>query len=71
VTTCVDIGVYDLELTPETATNELGTDNEHTVTAALEGPSGAVGGYLVSFAVMLAVVAALSLSLTVLAGALT
>jgi hypothetical protein len=51
VTTCVDIGVYDLELTPETATNELGTDNEHTVTAALEGPAGAVGGYLVSFAV--------------------
>ena len=28
VTTCVDIAVYDLELGPETATNELGTDNE-------------------------------------------
>jgi hypothetical protein len=51
VTTCVDVGVYDLELTPETATNELGTDNEHKVTATLEGPAGAVGGYLVSFAV--------------------
>jgi hypothetical protein len=51
VTTCVDIAVYDLELGPETATNELGTDNEHTVTATLDGPAGAVGGYLVSFAV--------------------
>lgn len=50
-TTCVDIGVYDLELAPETATNELGTDNSHTVTATLEGPAGAVGGYLVDFAV--------------------
>jgi len=49
--TCVDIGVYDLELAPETATNELGTDNSHTVTATLEGPSGAVGGYLVDFSV--------------------
>jgi len=51
VTTCVTVGVYDLELAPETASNELGTDNEHTVTATLDGPSGAVGGYLVSFAV--------------------
>lgn len=51
VTTCVDVGVYDLELTPETATNELGTDNAHVVTAMLEGPAGAVDGYLVSFAV--------------------
>ncbi len=50
-TTCVDIGVYDLELTPETATNELGTDNSHTVTATLEGPAGAVAGYLVDFSV--------------------
>jgi hypothetical protein len=50
-TTCVDIGVYDLELAPETATNELGTDNSHTVTATLHGPAGAVGGYLVDFAV--------------------
>jgi hypothetical protein len=51
VTTCVDDGVYDLELTPETASNELGTDNEHTVTATLDGPAGAVDGYLVDFAV--------------------
>ncbi|HET6684114.1 MAG TPA: vWA domain-containing protein [Gaiella sp.] len=50
-TTCVDIGVYDLELAPETATNELGTDTSHTVTATLQGPAGAVGGYLVDFAV--------------------
>lgn len=51
VTTCVTVGVYDLELAPVTATNELGSDNEHTVTATLEGPAGAVSGYLVDFAV--------------------
>ncbi len=51
VTTCVTVGVYDLELAPATATNELGSDNEHTVTATLEGPAGEVAGYEVSFAV--------------------
>jgi hypothetical protein len=51
VTTCVTVGVYDLELGPETATNELGSDDTHTVTATLEGPAGSVGGYLVDFAV--------------------
>ncbi len=48
---CVTVGVYDLELAPASATNELGSDNSHTVTATLEGPAGAVSGYLVTFAV--------------------
>ncbi len=50
-TTCVKVKVYDLVLAPATATNELGSDHTHTVTATLLGPAGAVGGYLVSFAV--------------------
>lgn len=49
--TCVDVGVYDLTLAPATATNELGSDNTHTVTATLAGPAGAVAGYAVTFAV--------------------
>ncbi|MDH5333946.1 MAG: VWA domain-containing protein [Thermoleophilia bacterium] len=50
-TACVAVGVYDLELAPATATNELGSDDTHTVTATLQGPAGAVDGYLVSFSV--------------------
>ena len=49
VETCVNVDVYDLVLTPASATNELGSDNSHTVTATLNGPAGAVGGYLVDF----------------------
>jgi hypothetical protein len=49
--TCVTVKVYDLVLTPASATNELGTDHTHTVTAALNGPAGSVGGYLVTFSV--------------------
>jgi hypothetical protein len=49
--TCVTVGVYDLVLSPATATNELGTDNTHTVTAKLNGPAGAVSGYQVTFGV--------------------
>ena len=49
--TCVDVGVYDLELAPATATNELGSVNSHTVTATLEGPAGSVGGFPVTFTV--------------------
>ncbi|HEX4747236.1 MAG TPA: vWA domain-containing protein [Gaiellaceae bacterium] len=51
VQTCVTVEVFDLVLTPASATNELGSDSTHTVTATLNGPAGAVGGYLVSFAV--------------------
>jgi hypothetical protein len=51
VETCVTVRVYDLVLAPASATNELGSDNTHTVTATLNGPPGAVGGYLVDFAV--------------------
>ncbi|MFO7573218.1 MAG: vWA domain-containing protein [Gaiellaceae bacterium] len=51
VTTCVTVEVYDLVLAPASATNELGSDNTHTVTATLNGPPGSVGGYLVTFGV--------------------
>jgi hypothetical protein len=51
VQTCVSVEVFDLVLTPATATNELGSDNSHVVTATLNGPAGAVGGYPVTFAV--------------------
>jgi hypothetical protein len=51
VQTCVTVEVFDLLLAPATATNELGSDNSHTVTATLQGPAGEVDGYLVSFAV--------------------
>lgn len=51
-TTCITVEVFDLVLSPPTATNNLGGgDNSHTVTATLQGPAGAVGGYTVSFAV--------------------
>jgi hypothetical protein len=50
-TTCVTVKVYDLLLTPATATNDLSTDNTHTVTATLLGPPGFVGGFLVTFTV--------------------
>ena len=49
VETCVNVDVYDLVLTPAEATNELGSDNSHMVTATLNGPAGSVGGYLVDF----------------------
>ena len=51
VDVCVNVDVYDLVLTPASATNELGSDNSHTVTATLQGPAGEVGGYLVDFTV--------------------
>jgi hypothetical protein len=51
VPTCVTVKVYDLVLTPPTATNELGSDHTHTVTARLLGPAGSVSGFNVSFAV--------------------
>ena len=49
VQTCVTVEVFDLVLTPATATNELGSDNTHVVTATLNGPAGSVAGYLVDF----------------------
>jgi hypothetical protein len=51
VQTCVTVKVYDLVLTPATATNELGSDHTHTVTATLLGPAGSVSGFHVSFGV--------------------
>ena len=51
VTQCETYDVYAFALTPETATNELGTDNEHTVTATVQGPAGKLAGWPVAFAV--------------------
>ncbi len=51
-TTCVTIEIFDLVLSPPTATNNLGGgDDSHTVTATLLGPAGEVDGYTVTFAV--------------------
>jgi hypothetical protein len=44
VQTCVTVKVYDLVLTPATATNELRSDHTHTVTATLLGPAGSMSG---------------------------
>ncbi|MDO8151723.1 vWA domain-containing protein [Isoptericola sp. b408] len=51
VTQCETYDVYAFSLTPETATNELGSDNEHTVTATVDGPAGKLAGWPVEFAV--------------------
>ena len=49
--TCVTVNVYDLVLAPATASNELGSDHTHTVTATLLGPAGSVSGFAVTFSV--------------------
>lgn len=51
VTTCETYDVYAFSLSPLTATNELGVDSTHTVTATLTGPAGKLAGFPVSFAV--------------------
>jgi len=51
VSVCVTIAIFDLILTPASGINDLGSDNQHTVTATLKGPAGSVSGYLVTFAV--------------------
>lgn len=48
VTDCKTIRLIQLTVSPATATNELGTDNSHTVTATLLGDAG---GTLVTFSV--------------------
>jgi hypothetical protein len=50
-TRCETYDVYAFTLTPPTATNELGVDSMHTVTAALTGPAGKLAGFPVTFAV--------------------
>ncbi|MEN8039953.1 MAG: vWA domain-containing protein [Actinomycetota bacterium] len=49
---CTTVFVYGIDLTPETATKELGTDTTHTVTATIEGLAGTVGGRDVTFTVI-------------------
>lgn len=51
VQACEDIHVFGFALAPETATNELGQDQQHTVTATLTGPAGMLDGWPVEFAV--------------------
>ena len=51
VTECTTVQVVQLSATPATATNELGSDNTHTVTATIAGDPSVVAGRLVSFTV--------------------
>ena len=51
VTRCETIHLLQLTATPATETNELGSDNSHTVTATLLGDSAQVTGRKVNFAV--------------------
>lgn len=51
VQACEDIHVFGFALAPATATNELGSDSEHTVTATVTGPAGMLEGWPVAFAV--------------------
>ena len=51
VTRCETFSVFAFALTPPTATNELGSDNSHTVTATLTGPAAEVGGNPVAFSI--------------------
>lgn len=51
VTADTTLGVIDLALAPLEETNELGTDNSHTVTATISGDPSQVAGILVDFAV--------------------
>ncbi|MFC7489842.1 MULTISPECIES: hypothetical protein [unclassified Knoellia] len=51
VTRCESFSVFAFTLTPLTATNELGSDNAHTVTATVAGPASDLGGHTVDFSV--------------------
>ena len=48
---CETFSVFGFALAPPTATNELGTDDTHTVTATVSGPAGDLAGWPVDFAV--------------------
>lgn len=48
---CEAFSVFGFALTPPTATNELGSDDTHTVTATVSGPAGELGGWPVDFSV--------------------
>jgi hypothetical protein len=51
-TQCETYLVYGFDLNPETATNELSADQDHTVTATLLGEAGSLGGFAVDFEVI-------------------
>jgi hypothetical protein len=51
VEACEDVHVFSFALAPATATNELGVDDEHTVTATVDGPAGMLEGLPVDFQV--------------------
>ncbi|WP_353952807.1 hypothetical protein V6K52_05025 [Knoellia sp. S7-12] len=51
VTRCESFSVFGFVLTPPTATNELGSDNAHTVTATVTGPASDLAGHEVDFSV--------------------
>lgn len=51
VTRCETFSVFAFTLTPPTATNELGSDDTHTVTAAVLGPAGELAGWPVDLSV--------------------
>jgi hypothetical protein len=51
VTRCESYDVFGFELAPATETNELGMDNEHTVTATVTGAAGKLAGWPVEFEV--------------------
>ena len=48
---CVTVQVVNLTATPATETNELGSDNQHTVTATIAGDPSVVAGRAVTFVV--------------------
>ena len=51
VTRCESFSVFGFTLTPPTATNELGSDDTHTVTATVTGPASDLGGHEVDFSI--------------------
>lgn len=50
-TRCESFSVFAFALTPPTATNELGSDDTHTVTATVTGPAADLGGHAVDFSI--------------------
>lgn len=50
-TRCESFSVFAFALTPPTATNELGSDDTHTVTATVTGPASDLGGHAVAFSI--------------------
>jgi hypothetical protein len=51
VTQCETIHLLQLSAAPGEASNQLGSDHQHTVTATIAGPASHIGGRLVAFSV--------------------